>query len=48
MKILVFGYLSGNCQVGAAATVGIHLYFDILSFLFLVGGALGSFSFGSQ
>ena len=27
--------------VGAAATVGIHLYFDILSFLFVLGGAIG-------
>ena len=27
--------------VGAAATVGIHLYFDILSFLFVLGGAVG-------
>ena len=26
---------------GAAATVGIHLYFDILSFLFVLGGAIG-------
>ena len=28
---------------GAAATVGIHLYFDILSFLFVLGGAVGFF-----
>ena len=27
--------------VGAAATVGIHLYFDILSFLFVLCGAIG-------
>ena len=27
--------------IGAAATVGIHLYFDILSFLFVLGGAIG-------
>ena len=27
--------------VGAAATVGIHLYFNILSFLFVLGGAIG-------
>jgi len=27
--------------VGAAATVDIHLYFDILSFLFVLGGAIG-------
>ena len=27
--------------VGAAATVGINLYFDILSFLFVLGGAVG-------
>ena len=26
---------------GAAATVGIHLYLDILSFLFVLGGAVG-------
>ena len=26
---------------GAAATVGIHLYVDILSFLFVLGGAVG-------
>ena len=27
--------------IGAAATVGVHLYFDILSFLFVLGGAIG-------
>ena len=27
--------------IGAAATVGIHLYFDVLSFLFVLGGAIG-------
>ena len=27
--------------IGAVATVGIHLYFDILSFLFVLGGAIG-------
>ena len=27
--------------LGAAATVGIHLFFDILSFLFVLGGAIG-------
>ena len=27
--------------LGALATVGIHLYFDILSFLFVLGGAIG-------
>ena len=27
--------------IGAAATVGIHLYFNILSFLFVLGGAIG-------
>lgn len=26
---------------GAAATVGVHLYVDILSFLFVLGGAVG-------
>ena len=27
--------------IAAAATVGIHLYFDILSLLFVLGGAIG-------
>ena len=27
--------------IGAAATVGFHLYFDILSLLFVLGGAIG-------
>ena len=27
--------------ISATATVGIHLYFDILSFLFVLGGAVG-------
>ena len=40
MKILGLAICLGTV-VGAAATVGIHLYFDILSFLFVVGGALG-------
>ena len=28
--------------IGTAATVGFHLYFDILSLLFVLGGAIGS------
>lgn len=27
--------------LGAITTVGIHLYFDVLSFLFVLGGAIG-------
>ena len=27
--------------VGAAATVGIHLYFDVFHILFVIGGAIG-------
>ena len=27
--------------IGAAATVGFHLYFDILSLLFVLGGTIG-------
>ena len=40
MKILGLAICLGTV-VGAAATVGIHLYFDILSFFFVVGGAIG-------
>ena len=40
MKILGLAICLGTI-VGAAATVGIHLYFDILSFLFVLGGATG-------
>ncbi|MGC6453643.1 MAG: hypothetical protein ACON31_07020 [Candidatus Puniceispirillaceae bacterium] len=40
MKFLGLAICLGTV-VGAAATVGIHLYFDILSFLFVLGGAVG-------
>ena len=40
MKFLGLAICLGTL-VGAAATVGIHLYFDILSFLFVLGGAIG-------
>ena len=40
MKFLGLAICLGTV-VGAAATVGIHLYFDILSFLFVLGGAIG-------
>ena len=40
MKLLGLAICLGTL-VGAAATVGIHLYFDILSFLFVLGGAIG-------
>ena len=40
MKFLGLAICLGNL-VGAAATVRIHLYFDILSFLFVLGGAIG-------
>ena len=40
MKILGLA-ISLGIIIGAAATVGIHLYFDILSFLFVLGGAIG-------
>ena len=40
MKFLGLAICLGTI-VGAAATVGIHLYFDILSFLFVLGGAIG-------
>ena len=40
MKVLGLAICLGTI-IGAAATVGIHLYFDILSFLFVVGGAIG-------
>ena len=40
MKILGLAICLGTI-IGAAATVGIHLYFDILSFLFVLGGAIG-------
>ena len=40
MKILGLAICLGTV-IGAAATVGIHLYFDVLSFLFVLGGATG-------
>ena len=40
MKLLGLAICLGTL-VGAAVTVGIHLYFDILSFLFVLGGAIG-------
>ena len=40
MKVLGLAICLGTI-IGAAATVGIHLYFDILSFLFVLGGAIG-------
>ena len=40
MKFLGLAICLGTI-VGAAATVGIHLYFGILSFLFVLGGAIG-------
>ena len=40
MKFLGLAICLGTL-VGAAATVGIHMYFDILSFLFVLGGAVG-------
>ena len=40
MKILGLAICLGTV-IGAAATVGIHLYFDVLSFLFVLGGAIG-------
>jgi flagellar motor component MotA len=40
MKVLGLAICLGTI-IGAATTVGIHLYFDILSFLFVLGGAIG-------
>ena len=40
MKFLGLAICFGTIT-GAAATVGIHLYFDILSLLFVLGGAIG-------
>ena len=40
MKVLGLAICLGTI-IGAIATVGIHLYFDILSFLFVLGGAIG-------
>ena len=40
MKVLGLAICLGTI-IGAEATVGIHLYFDILSLLFVLGGAIG-------
>jgi flagellar motor component MotA len=40
MKILGLAICLGTL-LGTAATVGIHLYFDFPSFLFVLGGAIG-------
>ena len=40
MKVLGLAICLGTI-IGAAATVGIQLYFDILSLLFVLGGAIG-------
>lgn len=40
MKVLGLAICLGTI-IGAVATVGIHLYFDLLSFLFVIGGAIG-------
>ena len=40
MKFLGLAICFGTI-IGAGATVGIHLYFDILSLLFVLGGAIG-------
>jgi len=40
MKFLGLAICLGTI-IGAIATVGIHLYFDILSFSFVLGGAIG-------
>ena len=40
MKILGLVICLGTL-LGTTATVGIHLYFDVLSFLFVLGGAIG-------
>ena len=40
MKFLGLAICLGTL-VSAAVTVGIHLYFDIISFLFVLGGAVG-------
>ena len=47
MKFLGLAICLGTL-VGAAATVRIHLYFDILSFLFVLGGAIGFFGHEEQ
>ena len=40
MKFLGLAICLGTI-IGAAVTVGFHLYFDILSLLFVFGGAIG-------
>ena len=40
MKFLGLAICLGTL-VGAAATVGIHLYFDVFHILFVLGGAIG-------
>ena len=40
MKLVGLAICLGSI-IGAAATVGFHLYFDILSLLFVLGGAIG-------
>jgi len=40
MKLLGLAVCLGTI-IGAAITVGFHLYFDILSLLFVLGGAIG-------
>ena len=40
MKLVGLAICLGTI-IGAAATVGFHLYFDILSLLFVLGGAIG-------
>jgi flagellar motor component MotA len=40
MKLVGLAICLGSI-IGSAATVGFHLYFDILSLLFVLGGAIG-------
>ena len=40
MKLVGLAICLGTI-IGAAVTVGYHLYFDILSLLFVLGGAIG-------
>ena len=40
MKLVGLAICLGTI-IGAAVTVGFHLYFDILSLLFVLGGAIG-------
>ena len=41
MKLVGLAICLGTI-IGAAVTVGFHLYFDILSLLFVLGGQLAS------